>query len=348
MKVLLRPQIVVMQPDTLLENLYYRIGNEWVETPAWARYFFNAAAACASAESAPSVAGSRSILCLAVPSRSFAAAMAACGIVITRAALPSEQPSAKKHFELICSLPEKTPVSLLNGRKKLKGLFDGCDDHLGLKVARIMVNQKSAGGGSYLIPEAGALRVEVLPVGTVNLPKRQKGRPIPQATDLARYILVNEQALAFARQPLLECLIVGRVNILRREITETEFAVSSDRILYHEGRLQDILQVRRLLNGNAPYRTDIYRVNGKPPVFASEGVNPTFVIFDGATGLIRWRDHVRDSNWIVILDKTDARFREAAEVLNQAYLNRIDDNLLVNLPSPPAGVEVMSFYERGR
>lgn len=332
----------------MLENLFYRNENAWAEAPAWARYFFDVAAAHASAEDAPSVAGPRSILCLAVPSRSYAAALAACGIVITRAALPVEQPSPAKHFELICNLPEETPVSLLNGRKKLKGLFVGCDDHQGMKFARIMVNQKSAGGGSYLIPEAGALRVEVLPAGPVNLPKRQNGRPIPQVADLARHILGDEQALALARRPRPECLIVGRVNILRREITETEFAISSDHTAYHEGRLQDILQVRRFLNGNVPYRSDICRVNGKAPVFANEGVTPSFVIFDGATGFIRWRDHLRDSNWMVILDKTDARFREAADVLNQAYLNRIDDNGLVNLPSPPAGVDVMNFYEHSR
>ena len=323
----------------MLKDLFYRNEDKWVEIPTWARYFLDTGAAAAVA------AGPRLVLCLAVPSRSYAAALAACGIVTTRASLPVEQSSPAKHFELICNLPEETPVSLLSGRKKLKGLFIGCADHQGMKYAQIMVNQKSAGGGSYLIPEAGALRVDVLPAGPINLPKRQGGRSIPQVADFTRHILGNRQAQIFAELPRLECLIVGRVNVLRREIMDTAFATSSDRTAYHEGRLQDLLQVHRFLNGTEPYRSDICRVNGQAPVFANDGVIPSFVIFDGATGFIRWRDHLRDSNWIVILDRTDARFHEAAQVLNQAYLSRIDDNGLVNLSSPPAGVEVMSFYE---
>jgi hypothetical protein len=326
----------------VLKDLFYRNGDGWVELPTWARYFLDAGAAAAAA------VGSRLVLCLAVPSRSYVAALAACGIVTTRASLPAEQSSPAGHFELICNLPEETPVSLLSGRKKLRGLFIGCDDHQGMKYARIMVNQKSAGGGSYLIPEAGALRIEVLPAGPINLPKKQGGRSIPPVADFVRHILGDRQAQGIARQPRLECLIVGRVNVLRREIMETEFATSNDRTVYHEGRLQDLLQAHRFLNGSEHYRSDICRVNGRAPVFANNGAIPPFVIFDGATGFIRWRDQLRDSNWIVILDKTDARFREAAQVLNQAYLSRIDDNGLVNLPSPPAGVEVMSFYEHTR
>src|SRR5262249_13121104 len=146
-----------------------------------------------------------------------------------------------------------------------------------------------------------------------------------------RHILGNKQAQGFARRPRLECLIVGRVNVLRREIMETELAISSDRAIYREGRLQDLLRVHKFLNGSESYRSDICRVNGRAPVFANNGTTPPFVIFDGATGFIRWRDHLRDSNWIVILDRTDAHFREASQVLNQAYLSRIDDNGLVNL-----------------
>src|SRR5262249_39785518 len=159
-------------------------------------------------------------------------------------------------FELICNLPEETPVSLLSGRKKLRGLFIGCDDHQGMKYARIMVNQRNAGGGAYLIPEAGALRIEVLPVGPINLPKKQGGRSIPPVADFVRHILGNKQAQGFARRPRLECLIVGRVNVLRREIMETELAISSDRAIYREGRLQDLLRVHKFLNGSESYRSD--------------------------------------------------------------------------------------------
>ncbi|MBS1792083.1 MAG: hypothetical protein JST85_30535 [Acidobacteria bacterium] len=315
-----------------------------MEIPIWANYFFNTGVIAAA-----STEKHRLTLCLAIPSRSYAAALAALGIIVTRVTQYAERPSPSKHFELICNLPDGAPVSLIIGNKIKKGVFDGCADHHGLKCARIMVEQKNSGGGAHFIWEADALRVKVLPLGPAYLPKRQSGRPIPQVADFARHILGDKQALTFIKRPQLECLIVGRVNVLRREIMETEFAVSSDRIVYHEGHLQDLLQVHRFLNSSEPYRSDICRVNGQAPSFVdNNGATPPFVIFDGATGFIRWRDQLRSSNWIVILDKTDARFREATEVLNQAYLNRIDDNGLVDLPSPLAGVDVMSFYEHSR
>lgn len=329
----------------MLENLFYHIENKWVEIPPWARYFIDAAAAGVAGAVAPD-AGARLILCLAVPSRSYAAALAACGIIASRAALPLEQSPPAKHFELICSLPNGTPVSLLTGNKIKKGVFDGCADLYGMKCVRIMVEQQSTGGGAHFVWEADALRVEVLPAGPVLLPKRQSGRPVSPAADFIRHILGYERATAFARQSQLECVIIGRVNALRREIVQASFAAPSSRNVYHEGCLQHLLRVRKFLNGSESYKSDICRVNGHAPAFAKDGIIPSFVVFDGATGFIRWHDHLRASNWIVILDRTDVRFREATEVLNQAYLARVDDGELPHLPPPPPGVEVMSFYER--
>src|SRR5262249_48669464 len=117
---------------SMLKDLFYRNKNKWVEIPAWARYFLDTGAAAAAA------AGHRLVLCLAVPSRSYAAALAACGIVTARAASLVEQSSPAKHFELVCNLPINAPVSLLKGDKKLKGVFDGVTECHGMKCARIM------------------------------------------------------------------------------------------------------------------------------------------------------------------------------------------------------------------
>lgn len=272
-------------------SLLYNCEGKWVEVPAWARYFLNIGAAMA----APA-AMDRSVLCLAVPSRSYAAALTACGIVTARAAQPVEQASPAEHFEMICNLPIDTPVSLLKGDKKLKGVFNGCTDYKEMKCALIMVQQKSVGGASYLIREADALQVGVLPFGPVNLPKRQSGRLVPSVAPFVRNILGNGRALDFVRQSRLECVLTGRINTLRREIVETEFAVFSDSATYHAGSLQDLLQVRKFLNVGESHRSDICRVNGKAPAFDKDGIVPPFVIFDGATGFIRWHDYLRKSN----------------------------------------------------
>jgi len=326
----------------VLGNLFYSSEGKWVRLPAWARFFLDTGAATTTL-----AAGSRFVLCLAVPSRSYAAALTACGIVATRAALPVHQASPTKHFELICNLPVNTAVTLLDGDRKITGVFDGCTDYHGTRCARIMVQRR--GGRSHLIREADALRVKIVPDGPVKLPERkQVGRHVSSATPFARHLLGSNLSRNFVRQPQLECVIAGQINALRREIVETKFAVSSNSKIYHAGSLQDILQVRKFLNVGDPYKSDICRMNRRTPAFARDGVNPPYAIFDGAGGFIRWRNQLRDSHWIVILDLTDARFKEAAEVLNQAYSTRADDSDLPHLPPAPAGVEVMSFYEQRR
>lgn len=328
----------------MLEDLYYRHGEDWVTVPPWARYFFEAGTAAAAAQ----VSGARLVLGLAVPTRSYAAALAACGVVVARASSPAEQTSPAEHFERVCELPIEAPVTLLSGNKKLKGVFDGCGAYNGERVARIRVHSKSAGGGAYLIRVAEALRVEILSGTQFRLPKRQSGRLVPQMTGFVRHFVGDNQARDFAIQSRLECVIAGRVNTLRRELVETQFAASTGQDIYHQGRLQDLLQVRKFLGEGEPYRSDVCRVNGRAPALANCVVAPPFVIFDGATGFIRWRDSLRSSNWIVILDWTSSRFREATEILKEAHRNRTGDARLAHLPAPPPGVEVLDFYERSR
>lgn len=328
----------------MIEELYYRFNESWVKIPAWARYFFEVGTTVTTAQ----VPGTRLILGLAVPTRSYAAALAACGVVIANASQPAEQSSPAEHFAQVCALPLDATVSLLSGDKKLKGVFAGCAEYKGERVARVMVHSKNAGGGTYLIRAADARRVEILQGTQVTLPKKQSGRLVPQMTSFVRHFVGNDKAMAFAMQSRLECVITGRANALRREIVDTEFAVSTGQGTYHEGYLQDLMQVRKFLSEGEPYRSEICGVNGRAQMFAKEGVIPPFVIFDGATGFIRWRDRLRSSNWIVILDWTDARFREATEILKEAHMNRISDEKIASLPPPPPSIEVLDFYERSR
>src|SRR4051794_4385542 len=115
----------------MIEGLYYRIDDSWVKMPTWARYFFEAGTAAAAAQ----VPDTRLVLGLAVPTRSYASALAACGVVVARAAMPIKQFSPSEHFAQVCDLPTGTSVSLLTGDKKLKGVFVGCDNLNGERVA---------------------------------------------------------------------------------------------------------------------------------------------------------------------------------------------------------------------
>ena len=130
------------------------------------------------------------------------------------------------------------------------------------------------------------------------------------------------------------------------EIEDTRFAVPGSQCKYHEGTLQDLLRVRRLIKDGEHFASEIIRLSGRSLTIGGNNEMPPFIVFDGAAGFVRWHSQLRSSNWIVVLDRTDSRFREAADVLNDAYLNRTLEERQIVVPALPEGIEAMTFYER--
>lgn len=328
-------------------TLHYRQEDQWVEIPVWTKYFADLGAQAVAAAQADA----KLIVGLAVPSRAYAAAFAALGVVTARAYQTEITQSPTTNFEQICNLPQNAPVSITvrgrNGAKrKKKGVFVGITEHYGSTCAMIMVNSKSAGGASHLIREVDASMVEILASGSITLPKRQTGKLVRGVSAFAKGLLRSKNARLSTKQSRLDCAIVGRINTLSREIADTSFAVPGAGDKYYEGKLQDVLRVRRFIGDGDHFASEVIRVNGRALAIPEHGGMPPFIVFDGATGFIRWHSHVRRSNWIVVIDRTDSRFREAADVLNEAHLNRIHEERHIELPTPAEGVEVLSFYER--
>lgn len=329
------------------ETLHYRKDDQWVKIPVWAKYFIEVGVRAVAAGQTDA----KLIVGMAVPSRAYAAAFAGLGVVSARANQTEITQSSTTHFEQICNLPLNAPVSItVRGRdgaqRKKKGVFVGTTKHYGSTCAMIMVNSKSAGGGSHLIREVDANMVEILPNGFITLPKRQTGKLVRSMSGFAKSFLSSKNARLSTKRSRPDGAIVGRINTLSREIEDTPFAVQGTGDKYYEGKLQDVLRVRRFISEGEHFASDVIRINGRALTILEDGQMPPFVVFDGATGFIRWHSHVRRSNWIVVLDRTDSRFREAADVLNEAYLNRIYEDRDVDLPTPAEGVEVISFYER--
>jgi hypothetical protein len=327
------------------DALHFQKDDRWLRVPAWARYYaFVGSIAVGALE--PNM---RLVVALSVPSRSYVAALTSAGIVTTSAEIPVIRQTSKNHFVEICNLPANTPVSLVvlgpNGSHlKKKGVFAGLSNYGGSPCAIIMVNRKSAGGGSHLIREEDSDRVEILPTGPVDLPKKQTGKLIRGMSAFGKAFFRSKEAQMSLRESRLDCLIVGRINALHREIEETPLAVDRSRKL-QVGTLGDVLRVRRFIRDGEPFTSDVIRVRGHSLDWINESYKPSFIVFDGATAFIRWHSRVRDRNWLVILDRTETSFREAADILNEAYLRRLTDKQ-VNFPAPPKGIEVMSYHER--
>ena len=74
---------------------------------------------------------------------------------------------------------------------------------------------------------------------------------------------------------------------------------------------------------------------------------PACVIFDGASGFLKWRHNWRSSDWLVLLDRTDLRCLDGATAVNDEYESR-SLALATELSSVPRpeSVELTAFYGR--
>jgi hypothetical protein len=328
-----------------IENLHFRKDKEWLQIPAWARFY----AVLGALSEGNLERQSRLVVSLSVPSRSYVAAFVALGIVTASAERPVFSKPSTEHFSEICSLPLNAPVAITvfgtdGSHRRKMGVFAGLTVHRGSRCAVIRVNRKIDGGGSHLIRDEDSHRVEILETGPIDLPKKQVGTPIPGMSPFGKAFFQSKETQLSRRKSKFDCLFVGPINALHREIEETSFAIKRSGRFY-EGTLGDVLRVRRFIRRDEAFSSDIARVHGHSLDYLNEGDKPSFVLFDGANAFIRLHAQTRNNHCVVILDRTESSFRDAADILNENYLRRLSDKHL-NFTMLPKGVEVMSFYER--
>jgi hypothetical protein len=321
--------------------LYYYNETKWEMVPSWVNFFIE----LGSLMSRSTDISTRLIVGVAIPTRSYAAALTASGVVITRSRVSVNGISSVEHFKRLCELEPGTAVTFLHEDRKLAGIITDCSKIGGVERIGVRVHNMRSGGLTYRIAAADALKIEVAATSRKKLPKKQTGKLVLPLSSFAHQFLDKAQAKVFARESRLECTLLGRINAFKREILNTRFAIKTSTQEIAEGTLQDILRARRFLKPGEHYRSEVFRVDGKRPPISDVGL-PHFTIFDGATSFLRWRDSQRNANWIIFLDRTEPYFRDAASLLDQEYIsNRINDEGLNLPPVIPLGIEIVSYYE---
>lgn len=352
-------------PEANGHGLLFTVNSvEWKGLPPWADFFFSVGHVL---QLEPRN-GTRTVLGVALPSRSFAAALAATGGVVKylKANLESDRES---YFRHLCTLPPGTGVTLLRNDKKeglrqYPGVIAGLDEVSSdptnqtapkLKVLRIQVSRSTmreskAGGRVFMVEARRADSIRVLDpeeaVDAGDLPATPFGVSVRAVSDFTRNIVRGGMTHYVAKSKVV-CLIVGSLGLLGREINETIFGIHGQSGKVSAGTLGELLRVRRFSSARRQFHSDIFTAASKWPPRKSTLGTPDLVVFDGAAGFMKWRDSFPDSHLLVLLDQTENLFMEAVRRLNYEYSCRLDDDKLPDFfPAPPPGIELTFFREQ--
>lgn len=335
------------------DSLCYSNGSGWQPLPYWAQFL----ARLGSTIGAEAPPGVRTIAGLALPIRSYAAALAAAGVVAARSTVPVRPSDPYKYFEWLSKLPAGTAVCLTDGNREYKGIFLGFEatpygPRVGVQVEKKV---KGIGGLKRWFPPEASTRIRQLDkeVSVAKLPKKQGGRRVLAEKEVvsknrfAQHFLDNTDVYEFVISSRLECVIVGHIGLLRQEIKDTVFASRPPQTgELAQGTLQDIIRVRKFSGVNDSYRTGVIYSNSKTLPDHPGNSDPAVAIFDGAASFANWRDSFRSSSWIVLIDRTERLAGEAADLLNSEYLQyRIEVESTLDVRDVPAGVELTVFQE---
>jgi len=315
--------------------------DEWTPLPNWGTFFIELGRRVAEWETG----SNRLVVALAIPTRAYAAALTAFGVVVTRATLANSHiEDTNKYFERLCNLSQGTPVTLFYKGRKFKGFYEGVDKISGQRRLRIRVESCQTGGLTHLVglEKAHTIKIRTTPIR--NLPKNQNGRKIFTDSKFIEDILGVEKAKTCLNESQIDCMILGKINVLKKEITQTNFAGSPS--FKKKGVLQDMLRVRHFFSADNPaYRSEVFSVTARKRRRLSDGIIPFVTIFDGASSFIKWRDDWRSSHWIILLDRTEINFQEAVDIVNQDYINRANEAKMQNFLFLPPGVELVNYQE---
>lgn len=278
-------------------------------------------------------------IALVAPDKRYISPLLAASYVICKAHSDLSPEGAKNYLRWLSSLPKGTSVMLRKGDKIQRGwLQPRRGDCIGVQT-----ESKSGGSTVHIIPESKSARIGVLPADIESLPKNQTGYDLRGNVDFLRTLLPDIDPLAYLSLSSNDCLIIGQIQRLKKEIVESGFAAKKTEG-FVEGCLQDILRVRRFGGKLENCRTTIHKRSGREAPDYPSDEDPKLVLFDGALPFLKWHNLHQASHHVVILDYHDYQFGDALEALRQESLMRGQDLDFSDIDQIPPGVELAGFY----
>lgn len=308
------------------------VGPNGQHLPPWAQAYLDLGCSVATYQGEPE---GRLLFAASLPTRAYAAVFIAAGIVLQNAITESTEDPYVHVEELVKAAgPQgRLQVNVIEGKKKVAGVFSGLVDDPTGRYLKIEIGQNE----TKLLPIERSLRV--LPTARAKHQGRRQAIVRPGAEIIAS-LLGRSDTAQYLLTSRLECVMVGLRSLLSEEIKTPTLLFDG-----HQGCLQDILRVRSCMPVGDAYRSDIVSDRHAPSVGEE---TPYAVIFDGAPAFLKWRRDWRSVPWIVLLDRSETQFEDAARQVNSDYRNRVTDAQGLRLSSLPPGVEITAFEVRGR
>ncbi len=344
-------------------DLLFRGHGGWEQLPPWATFFTTLGAFL---QRYP-LSENRLVVGVALPSRAFAASLAAMGSVL--AYLHNNLKSdLNNYFDELCALPHGTGVMMLrrdryHELRQYPGVIVGVDHVrvnrndestgaaklLKVQVSRSTMREKKAGGRVFLIDAQRANTIRILngneTITLAELPATPSGSAVTRITDFAQSAVATASEHYIVKSKV-STLIIGSPGVLSREINEVKYGCCDLLGNLFEGVLGEVLKVRRFGGARKQFHSDIFAATSKWPPKHDRLAVPHVVVFDGALGFMKWRHEFAQSHLLILLDQTEALFLEATQRLNYEQSCSENNDLPPDFPVPGAGVELALFTEQ--
>jgi len=321
--------------NSYCDLLYYQLNEKWILVPEWVKFFLKLGTHLSMFD----FGDLHYRIALALPCRRFASSLVTSGITCGRSAITIKE-SDHEYYQKIISLAEGTPLIYRHGKRKKNALkrenisYQG-NIHIGVQV------DEGAKTTIFVAPW-DVRRIEVSKKFCRGLPNQQKGREIPPPSKLLENIVGETHVYDYIFQTRLDFIVVGSKSLLREEYFQN-FNLRISKDSESEGNLVDLSRIQDFQSPGNAYRGVIFQATSNDNSSLKNETPPFVVVFDGANGFIKWKDSFRNSNWIILLDRTDLNFDSAVTYVNQEHLMRSEKTPKLIIPNLPPSVEAMFF-----
>lgn len=322
-----------------IEHFAYLDNGVWSPFPKWAVYYLELGAALSNYTNP----GYRFVATITVPTRSFASALIALGIIASRAELPSN--NLESHISKIKSLSAGTPIIYRTNNTKYNGTYEGTVNSFGKEYFLIKYQK----GTEKAIEYGDSYKIELSEKQHISLPNVQSGRHLSPPSPLLKDLFGSNLLNRFLAESRLECLIMAQQKNIQQELCSFQIGHLNGTDTPSLGRIIDVVRVKgpQFQASNLTYRSYVLAPSGKYSQQFASRLNHYITLFDNAPGFIKWGSYFETSNWLLVLDKTDRNFDLAVKEINALYFrDRVDRQTKLPLPNPPSGVDVMFFETR--